>query len=58
MYDDFDFLMAVCLRDGSAGEDGDASHGGGVDHVVEDAAADQACSAGEYEMHFMLEIGA
>lgn len=51
MYDDLHLFVAFGLGDGSAGEDRDGCDIGGVDHMVENCAADEAGCAGEDEMH-------
>jgi len=51
VYDDFGFLVAFGLGDGSAGEDGDLGDAGADEHLVQDGAADQPGCASEDEMH-------
>ena len=48
---DFHFLVSVCLGDGSAAENGYFGDGGRDEHLLEDGGADEACGAGENEMH-------
>lgn len=52
MYDDIGLLVAFGLGDGSAGENRDFANGGSGEHMLEHTGADEACCAGEDEMHF------